>query len=224
MKNTHRYLSIGILIPVFLLTIACLGSAPRAVNPGESSDSEENLPPSAEQTTESSVFDDSPLPTPTVYGVTEPQGILAAGTPVIIDDYWMVVDPSGLTVDDDFIGFSIQLRVLGDQQRLFRYNASALRLRDDLGNSYDYYYNISGTKCTESDIYLAKQIMVEPDEDLIIEPHTSMMYSSYFWWCLDDQNQDIPGFIGNIPAEASKLILEFDGFGPFSAFGYEFDL
>jgi hypothetical protein len=166
-----------------------------------------------------------PLPTPTEHGVVDPKGIIPAGMPVIQDGYVMVVDPSGLLIDGDFIGFRIQVRVLGDSSRLFRYNASTLRLKDNLGNQYDYYYTIGySRKCTESDLYLAKQIMIEPKTEIIIKPESGMMYTSYFWWCLDGQDKAIPGFIGNIPPEADSMILEFEGFGPFSGFVYKFDL
>lgn len=163
-----------------------------------------------------------PIPTPTEFGVLNPQGILPAGMPVIVDDYVLVVDKSSLTIDDNFIGFSIQVRVLGDESRLFRYNASTLSLKDDLGNQYEYYLGTS--RCTESDIYNAKQVQIPPGEKIWIEPQTSMMYSSYFWWCIEDKNQVIPGFQGHISPNAKILLLEFEGFGPFSGFGYQFDL
>lgn len=166
-----------------------------------------------------------PLPTPTEHGVNNPLGIIPAGMPAIVDGYVMVVDPSGLVVDGDYIGFSIQVKTLSETGQLFRYNASTLRLRDNLGNQYNYYYNIGfNNKCTESDLYLAKQIMVEPEEEIIIEPQSSMMFSSYFWWCLKDHDKDIPGFIGSIPHDAESLFLEFSGFGPFTGFEYQFDI
>lgn len=166
-----------------------------------------------------------PLPTPTEHGVTNPQGILPAGMPVIQDNYVMVVDVSGMTIDGDYIGFDIQLRVLGEVAKLFRYNAASIILEDDLGNRYDYLIKAGfGTRCTESDIYKAKQILVEPGEKVIIEPNSGMMFSSYFWWCLDDNDRYVPGYTGQIPPEAKALILKFEGFGPFSGFGYQFDL
>lgn len=166
-----------------------------------------------------------PLPTPTEHGVTNPQGILPAGMPVIQDNYVMVVDVSGMTIDGDYIGFEIQLRVLGEVAKLFRYNASSIILEDDLGNRYDYLIKSGfGTRCTESDIYKAKQILIEPGEKVIIEPNSDMMFSSYFWWCLDNHDEYVPGYTGQIPPQAKALILKFEGFGPFSGFGYKFDL
>lgn len=165
-----------------------------------------------------------PLPTPTEHGVTNPQGILPAGMPAIVDGYVLVVDKSGLLVDGDFVGFSIQLSIIGDEAKLFRYNVSSIRLRDDLGNYYDYVYNITfSAPCTESDIYNPKQLMIEPGDDVVITTETGIMYTSYPW-CLDNDNTHIPGFSAIIPPEAKSLILEFEGFGPFSGFGIEFNL
>ena len=182
-------------------------------------------PPTSTQTMAPPTSTPTMEPTPTVHGVQNPSGVIPAGMPAIVDGYVLVVDKTDMTVDDDFIGFTIRIRVTGNESRLFRYNAASIKLKDDLGNYYDYYYTISyGTKCTESDIYLAKQITIEPQTEVIIEPATRMMYSSYFWWCLDNQNQVIPGFNAIIPQNARSLILEFEGFGPFSGFGMEFKL
>lgn len=165
------------------------------------------------------------VPTPTVHGVQNPSGIIPAGMPVIIDDFVLVVDKSGMTIDGEFVGFEIQLKVIGEESRLFRYNAAALQLRDDLGNYYDFYYNISfSNKCKESDIYNPKQIQLEPNSEIVIEPHSSMMYASYFWWCLENHHTDIPGYKAIIPQNAKSLFLEFEGFGPFTDFSYEFKL
>ncbi len=143
----------------------------------------------------------------------------------MIDDIYMVVDKSGMTIDDDFVGFEIQLKVLGEESRLFRFNQASLRLKDDLGNAYDYVYKISyGKGCTESDLYLPKQILLEPDEKYIVAPETGMMYSSYTWWCLEGYDTTLAGYQATLPPNAQALILEFDGFGPFSGFSYRFDL
>ncbi len=164
-------------------------------------------------------------PSPTVHGVQNPSGIIPAGMPVIIDDFVLVVDKSGMTIDGEFVGFEIQLKVIGEESRLFRYNAAALQLKDDLDNYYDFYYNISfSNKCKESDIYNPKQIQMEPNSEIIIEPHSSMMYASYFWWCLENHHTDIPGYKAIIPPNAKSLFLEFNGFGPFTDFSYEFKL
>ena len=128
------------------------------------------------------------MPTPTEFDVHDPQDFFSPGMLVIVEGYLLVVDPSGLSIDGDFIGFSIQVKVLGEKNRLFRYNASSLSLKDDLGNQYDFNYNMGLNICTESDIYPANQIMIKPHNEIIIEPHSSMGYASYFWWCLEDHN------------------------------------
>lgn len=167
----------------------------------------------------------TPEPTPTIHGVNNPSGIISAGMPVIFDGFVMVVDKSGMNVDGDFIGFSIQISSFNEESRLFRYNAASIKLMDDLGNQYDYQYNIGfGSRCTESDIFKPKQFLLEPEKEVIVEPHTSMMYSSYFWWCLDSHDFDIPGFQAVIPTDAKSLFLDFDGFGSFPKFSYEFEL
>jgi len=166
----------------------------------------------------------TPEPTPTVHGMVSPAGIIPAGMPAIVDGYVLVVDKSGLLVDGDFVGFTIQLSIIGDEAKLFRYNVSSIRLKDDLGNYYDYVYNVGySTHCNESDIYNPKQLMIEPNDDVIIKTETGIMYTSYPW-CIDSDTNNLPGFRAVIPSEAKTLILEFEGFGPFSGFGVEFNL
>src|SRR5690606_22205121 len=98
------------------------------------------VPPTAQPTrTSSPAITSTPTlaPTPTVHGVVNPSGTLPAGMPAIADGFVMVIDKSGLIIDDKFIGFEIQVEVIGDESRLFRYNAAAMRLSDDLGNLYE---------------------------------------------------------------------------------------
>lgn len=160
-------------------------------------------------------------PTPTVHGMNNPSGILPAGMPAIVDNYVMVVDRSGMQIEGEYIGFEIQLRVIGEESNLFRYNVASIKLRDNLDNQYDYVLNFHGERCTESDFFKPKQIMVEPEGKYILEPPSG---SSYFWWCLDNMDEYIPLFTGLIPKNVKSLFLEFDGFGPFSNFAYEFPL
>jgi hypothetical protein len=231
MKNEPRVLSIALLVGLIMVSISCSTLTPLSGNSQAPENKStplvnplaETVIPAATATAKIEATSTEFIePTPTVYGVRNPSGIILAGTPVISGDYWMVVDKSGMEVDSGFIGFSIQLKVLGEDSHLFRYNASSIHLSDDLGNIYDYEYG--GYRCTESDIFTAKQIQVNPGDKVVIEPQTSMEFTSYFWWCTEGYDNIIPGFNATVPADAKSLFLEFSDFGPFTGFSYEFDL
>ncbi len=164
------------------------------------------------------------LATPTIHGVENPTGVIPAGMPAIVDGYVLIAEKSGMQVDGDFVSFELNLRIIGNEAKLFRYNVYSIRLKDDLGNYYDYYYsNSSYSDCAESSIYNPKQYMINPEEDVEISSDNPG-YMGYNRWCDDGNDRTIPGFRAMVPASATSLILEFEAFGPFSGFGIEFDL
>ncbi len=166
------------------------------------------------------------MATPTIHGVENPTGVIPAGMPAIVDGYVLIAEKSGMHVDGGFVSFEIKLRIIGNEAKLFRYNVYSIRLKDDLGNYYDYYYGGEYSRCPESSIYDPKQYLINPDEEIIISEFPKHRYGlyGYEYWCIDGSDTTIPGFSAMVPAGAKSLILEFEGFGPFSGFGIEFGL
>lgn len=163
------------------------------------------------------------IPTPTIHGVVNPTGVIPAGMPAIVDGYVLIAEKSDMYVEGDFVSFELKLRIIGNEAKLFRYNVFSIRLRDDLGNYYDYNYGNNYNKCPESSIYNPKQYMINPETDLTISYYTPEQWGFYDW-CEDGKDTLIPGFSAMVPPGAKSLILEFEAFGPFSGFGFEFDL
>ena len=214
---------IALILSLIGLSLACGISTPRnqANNPiSDQSPANESEELNQVQPTNTVEI----LPTPTIHGVVNPSGTIEAGMPVIVDNVIMVIDPSDMLIEGNFVGFTIRLRTVGENQKLFRYNSFALSLSDDLGNQYPFMINTGNTHhCDESDIYNAKQIMIEPEKEIVISSDTGIMYSSYPW-CIDGDNDNIPGFAASIPGGARSLFLHFEAFGPFSGFSYQFDI
>ena len=184
-----------------------------------------NPPPSNSQpeaTATESIPTEEPdfLPTPTIHGVENPTGVIPAGMPAIVDGYVLIAEKSGMQVDGDSVSFELKIRIIGNEAKLFRYNVFSIRLKDDLGNYYDYDYD----KCPESSIYDPKQYLINPDEEIVISKFLNYGLYAYGNWCNKDKDTFIPGFTAIVPSGAKSLILEFEAFGPFSGFGFAFDL
>lgn len=200
--------------------------------PFPAEDPDTNPPPSISQpeaTPTEAIPTERPnlMATPTIHGVENPTGVIPAGMPAIVDGYVLIAEKSGMHVDGDFVSFELKLRIIGNEAKLFRYNVYSIRLKDDLGNYYDYYYSKSSyTKCPESSIYDPKQYLINPDEEIMISEFPKYRYGAYGYeyWCVSGSDTTIPGFRAMVPAGATSLILEFEAFGPFSGFGIEFDL
>jgi len=179
------------------------------------------VPPTAEPTLIPTPTDEPTLiPTPTIHGVVNPTGVIPAGMPAIVDGYVLIAEKSGMQVDGDSVSFELKIRIIGNEAKLFRYNVFSIRLKDDLGNYYDYDYD----KCPESSIYDPKQYLINPDEEIVISKFLNYGLYAYGNWCNKDKDTFIPGFTAIVPSGANSLILEFEAFGPFSGFGFEFDL
>lgn len=168
--------------------------------------------------------DYNPDLTPTPYGIQNPSGTIPAGTPIIVGDYEMVIDDKNVTYEDGIMGFDIFItNTSPSKNKLFRFNAAAMKLTDDMGNVYEPL--IGRNKCIEADLYKPKQIMLKPNEKKQIYLAGGIQWTSYSWWCLEGHPDYIPGYsAGQIPLNVNSMYLEFDGFGPFSGFRYEFEL
>ena len=197
--------------------------------PFPAEDPDTNPPPSISQpeaTPTEAIPTERPnlMATPTIHGVENPTGVIPAGMPAIVDGYVLIAEKSGMHVDGDFVSFELKLRIIGNEAKLFRYNVYSIRLKDDLGNYYDYYYGGDYDKCPESSIYNPKQYLINPDEEIMISEFRNYGLYGYGYWCHEDGDTTIPGFTAMVPPGAKSLILEFEAFGPFSGFGFEFDL
>jgi hypothetical protein len=95
---------------------------------------------------------------------------------------------------------------------LFRYHRLAISVKDDLGNEYlSGYDNLVGNY--ESKLYDAQQVEIQPGETLIFKSESIWTRPHYLQY-----------FVGPVSLQAKKLIIEFNGFGPFEDIQVEIEL
>lgn len=151
----------------------------------------------------------TPLPgkTTIVVGCVSLPGRYDAGTPVCIDGLTMTVDSNSLRVLDGYIQISLNVKDTGSQNTNFRYAANSITIFDDVGNSY-----APVDECTSADFTTTKQIQIKRGQSQqFLSGGTSTPYcaGSADKWIL-------PTYSAAIPANASKIILSFNSFGPFN--------
>jgi len=147
---------------------------------------------------------------PTPSGIRNPTGPVPAGVPVLAEDFSLIVedDYKILTADQEIV-ITILVKNIGNRKHLLNYTRSAVALKDDAGQSYSYRLSQS------SDLYVDLQKDIEPNEVFRIKGTPFYGTDSPEW---------LPTFQGPISAQAKKLIVVFNGFGPFNGVEVEMDL
>jgi len=142
-------------------------------------------------------------PTPTPKGIHNPTQPVQAGTPVLVDDFSLTVADSLHTDYANTIGVTLVLQNIGNRQRLFWYRRLAISIKDDLGNEYSSGYDtLVGNY--ESKLYDTQQVEIESSETLIFKSKSIWTRPNYLQY-----------FVGSVSPQAKKLMIEFNGFGPF---------
>lgn len=153
---------------------------------------------------------------PTMTGVRNPSGVIPAGTKIIVDDLMLVVEDKykldTATISKGNIIFYLAVQNISDRQKLFSYTNDSIRIKDNLGNTYQ---PDLGWDDEAKIMYTVKQDSIEPGEAFSI-------FSFDVTSALAVER--IPWYKGPIASGASQLIIEFDGFGPFSGFSCAIDL
>ena len=107
------------------------------------------------------------------------------------------------------IAVSITVENRSDQTQLFTFTRSAISLKDDLGNVYDY---ASGK---QPDLNAVQQVQIAASETL-------MWSGALIFNPLDTAS--LPAFAGPVNPGASQLILSLEGFGPYNGVEIFIDL
>jgi len=187
------------------------------MNQDSSSNSEELEAPSPPgEDTEAQIT----LSTPTSESL--PVNPVPAGVPIIYDGWSLLVsknleiEPSGLFGDGPiFINFTISLKNLSMDNRIFRFTNAALTIKDDLGNNYPYFPGWEGNHYNcEQEYYTLKNLTIEGEDSIQLEGSPKNCDSQYFFTV----------FEGPVPLEANQLILMLDDFGPFTGVEVIIDL
>lgn len=148
-----------------------------------------------------------PLPTPTDLDLSK--GPLPAGVPLVMEDFSLVVHDDFSVDHVNNIHYSLVIQNVGTRTRLLSFKCSAFGMRDDLGNEYKAY------GADREELYQERQFDLKPDEVL------KLRSSNRWHWAL---RSEIPSFVGPISPQASQIILQLDGLGPFSGVEIAIDL
>ena len=160
---------------------------------------------------------DTPAAAPTVEdGVRNPAEPVPAGTPVLAGDLALGVDPGFellQTADGSKaavqIAVHITVRNRGDQAQLFTFTRDAITLEDNLGNIYAYASGKPPELNTTQQIQIAAGETFDLTGALAFDPAVST---------------SLPAFKGPVDPGASRLILAFEGFGPYNGLEITIDL
>lgn len=215
----------AVITGIFAIIAACIGGPliVELIKGGE-----DDLPPSpspASQTESSAPIDSPqpatpvdtpatatsaavPEPTYTPSGIRDPVGPVPAGTPILADDFSLVVQDSFDTYGEK-VGITLVVQNTGGRTRLLRFQCSAIRLKDNLGNVYK-----SQGEGSEN-LYATRQIEIAPGEAILLEPANSWAWASVTY---------IPRFVGPVSAQADWLVVLIDGLGPFTGLEIEIAL
>jgi hypothetical protein len=157
-----------------------------------------------------------PATAPTIEeGIRNPSEPVPAGTSVLSDALALGVDPNFELLQASEgkptvqIAVSITVENRSDQTQLFTFTRSAISLKDDLGNVYDY---ASGK---QPDLNAVQQVQIAASETL-------MWSGALIFNPLDTAS--LPAFAGPVNPGASQLILSLEGFGPYNGVEIFIDL
>ncbi len=211
MSKRFKHLKFFLVITVLLLTgVACGSNGP--------SEREQSLEATVaalqdQQSSGSSGNSDSPtaIYDPTPIPDTNPAGPVHAGQTIIMDGI-------ALTVKDDFrietasygtrIYVSFFVQNTGTRTRMLSYQRSSIGMMDNLGNNYPAHEHWA------EDLYEILQISLDPGKTYEFNSGPTFSVS----------NTIFQFFTGPIAPQATKIIVTFDGFGPFTGIEVEIDL
>jgi len=217
MKKHHAVeILVGIIITVVGgLILAWLLGEGRFAKPSHIPQTITTFPTAS--TTPTSVISDIPAtviiePTPTPRGIRNPTSPVAAGTPILVDDFSLTLEDSITVGYADSIGIRMILQNVGGKERLFRYQRIGISVEDNLGNSYlSGYDTLVGN--FEDELYDTQQLNVIPGDTVLFE-------SDSIW----QQPNDLQFFIGPVALQASQLIIKLQSFGPYDGIEIVIDL
>lgn len=141
-------------------------------------------------------------------GIENPSGIVPSSATIISDDYvlnFVSVTPN--PTFSDFLRVKLVVTNYSSSPRIFRFIRNSVLMRDDTGRTYP-------NDNPSDEIFRSVQV-----EMPIQEPVEFLSTLGHDW-----DNTTLLSFWGPIPASATKLYIDFNGFGPFSGFTMEIDL
>lgn len=146
---------------------------------------------------------------PTPIGIQNPTGLIPAQETIYVDGLTLIVEDRFEAENDiiygDLITIYLIVQNMSTRQKLFSYTNGSVRLLDDLGNEYAFVLSTNEQHL----IYDIKQQTLDPNETLSIFSFDSTSAGTI---------SRLPYYRGPIFPGASRLIIEFNGFGPFSGF------
>lgn len=138
-------------------------------------------------------------------GGSHHSGPFKMGEPIPASNFSLVVDD--FSVKSDIIYLTLVVQNTDSAKHVLRYQRSAISVEDDLGNVYKPEYDSSG-------LYEDVQVEIEPGEAVSFRSTFAGLTGS----------RVLARYAGVIPSEASRLLVTFDGFGPYQGTTVEIDL
>ena len=141
-------------------------------------------------------------------GIRNPSEPVPAGTPILAEEFSLVVENRVEVVGNDIIIFLV-IQNQSNRPSLFRYRNSSIVLEDNVLNIYQ-------PTSKGDNLSAVKQFSVGPREILGMDSTCNDT--------LYKLPQCIPRFIGPISSKSNKIMVKIDEFGPFNDIVVEIDL
>lgn len=141
-------------------------------------------------------------------GIESPSGIVSSSETIIADGYTLnFVSVTPNPTFPDFLRVTLVVTNYSSGPRLFRFVRNSVQMRDDTGKTY-------ATDNPSEEIFRSVQVEMPSGEPV---KFTSTL--GFDW-----ESRTLLSFWGPIPPSATKLYIDFNGFGPFNGFTIEVDL
>lgn len=141
-------------------------------------------------------------------GIESPNGIVSSSETIIADGYTLnFVSVTPNPTFPDFLRVTLVVTNYSSDTRLFRFVRNSVQMRDDTGKAY-------ANDNPSEEIFRSVQVEMPSGE-----PIKFISTLGHDW-----ESRTLLSFWGPIPPSATKLYIDFNGFGPFSGFTIEVDL
>jgi|GEM_PF-2967324 len=177
-------------------------------SPTQSQNQQSSVPEINQPTVQNQPQQAAPVEPAIPSGIENPSGLVSSSETIIADGYtlnFVSVTPNPNL--SDFLRVKLVVTNYSSDTRLFRYVRNSVQMRDDTGKTY-------ANDNPSEEIFRSVQVEMPNGEPV------QFISTLGFDW----DNRTLLSFWGPIPSSATKLYIDFNGFGPFSGFTLEVDL
>lgn len=86
----------------------------------------------------------------------KPSGLLPAGSPVVVDDFSLLVAPSDVSLDNNLLRLQVHLTNQSASQQWVTYSPNSISIRDNTGKNYAFAYGDGKAACKKPSVSMKK--------------------------------------------------------------------